>query len=295
MRAAATGIIARGDEAKLMAFVGRLAARPRADAGILARTKGQELDVLGRLLAEPTWANEEAGRAALLTALAQRAAAGAGPEALVQLLELVTGEPRGAAWRQAALLDGITAGKRGNHANLPAQPQGWTRLQRSDSAAVRARAAALEPVARRRAAGGQASDAGAGPDGGGAGSLRARQGAVPRDLRRVPPPSGRGEDGKGPPLVESEWVLGTPERIVRIALSGLRGPVKVGKRTFTMEMPAMGALEDAQLADLITYVRGERDWGHEALPVNPATVGRIRKATAEREGQWTAEELLKVP
>jgi mono/diheme cytochrome c family protein len=107
-------------------------------------------------------------------------------------------------------------------------------------------------------------------------------------------PSGIGEEGKAPPLVGSPWATGPAERLARIALHGMRGPVRVGRRVYRMEMPPMGALDDNELADLLTYIRNEQDWGHGAGAIDAETVARVRKATAARKEPWTADELLAV-
>jgi mono/diheme cytochrome c family protein len=105
--------------------------------------------------------------------------------------------------------------------------------------------------------------------------------------------SGLGQEGVAPPLVDSEWVLGSPERLARIALHGVHGPIKVGKRTVDMEMPGLYTMTDEQLAGVLTYVR--REWGHESGPVAPAFVAKVRGENAARGNtQWTADELLKV-
>jgi glucose/arabinose dehydrogenase/mono/diheme cytochrome c family protein len=300
VRDAAAALIQRGDEANLAAVVQGLAQRPPGDPQPLARAltpvKGRELDVLGRLLGEPTWSDEAPERAALLERLAHLVVAAARPDETLRLLDLVAAQPAGATWRQIALLQGVSTARRGSAAHLPDQPQGWAKVLRSEAEAVRTRAIALGPWMGVDAA------KAARPAGKEARGLSGDQRAMFDRGRALYPgicgachqPSGLGEEGKGPPLVESPWVLGTPERLVRIALHGLRGPVKVGKRTFAMEMPAMGGLADAQLAELLTYVRNERDWGHDAPPVDVATIDRIRKATAGRDGAWTADELLQV-
>lgn len=106
-------------------------------------------------------------------------------------------------------------------------------------------------------------------------------------------PTGLGQDGIAPPLVDSEWVLGTPHRLTRIVLNGLRGPVKIGKKTMDLEMPGLGALTDEQISSVLTYIR--REWGHEASPVDPKAVTDIRKETAVRgEIEWSADELSKI-
>jgi len=89
--------------------------------------------------------------------------------------------------------------------------------------------------------------------------------------------SGRGLDGVAPPLLDSEWVLGTHECTVRIALHGVLGPIKVANRMHTGDMPAHGALDDQPISSILTYVR--RACGHHAPPVDPAHIGATRAAT----------------
>ena len=55
-------------------------------------------------------------------------------------------------------------------------------------------------------------------------------------------------------------------------------------------MPPIGfALDDEQIASVLTYVR--REWGQAGAAVDPATVTAIRAATAERTRPWTEGEL----
>ena len=101
-------------------------------------------------------------------------------------------------------------------------------------------------------------------------------------------------DGLAPPLLDSEWVLGSPERIIRIVLHGLRGPIVVLGREHTGDMPAFKALEDEQLAAILTYVR--REWGHPASPIDAAAVKATRAATTNQTDASSARELvLQVP
>ncbi len=103
--------------------------------------------------------------------------------------------------------------------------------------------------------------------------------------------SGFGAEGIAPPLVDSEWVLGTPERSVRILLHGLSGPIRVNNRNFALEMPPLGALlDDPSVAAILTYIR--REWGHTAPPVSPAQITSIRANIGTRTAPWTEPELL---
>lgn len=106
-------------------------------------------------------------------------------------------------------------------------------------------------------------------------------------------PHGNGQEGLAPPLANSEWATGSEERLIRISLQGLRGPVKVNGKTFQLEMPAMAVLEDEQIAAVLTYIR--REWGNAAAPVEPKSVAKIRADTAKRDEAWTEAELFKLP
>jgi glucose/arabinose dehydrogenase/mono/diheme cytochrome c family protein len=103
-------------------------------------------------------------------------------------------------------------------------------------------------------------------------------------------PSGTGMDGLAPALVDSEWVLGSPELLPRILLHGLAGPITVGKQSWNLEMPPLGAaLTDTQIAGVLTYIR--REWEHGASPISTELVAKIRAENAERSKSWTGDEL----
>jgi mono/diheme cytochrome c family protein/glucose/arabinose dehydrogenase len=104
-------------------------------------------------------------------------------------------------------------------------------------------------------------------------------------------PTGKGLEGLAPPLAESEWVLGEPERIVKVVMHGLRGPIKVKGMTYSYDMPAAGFLTDEQIAGVLTYIR--REWDHEASPVSVDLVKKIRTENKGRTDAWTEPELLK--
>jgi mono/diheme cytochrome c family protein/glucose/arabinose dehydrogenase len=104
-------------------------------------------------------------------------------------------------------------------------------------------------------------------------------------------PTGKGLEGLAPPLADSEWVLGEPERIVKVVMHGLRGPIKVKGLNYSYDMPAAGFLSDEQIAGVLTYVR--REWDHEASPVSVDLVKKIRAETKGRTDAWTEPELGK--
>jgi len=106
--------------------------------------------------------------------------------------------------------------------------------------------------------------------------------------------SGDGLEDKYPPLNGSEWVTGDEQKLIRIVMHGLAGPVDVAGQTFDGAMPAWGGvLKDPEIAAVTSYVRSA--WGNKAAPINPATVAAIRSATTARKTPWTAAEIALVP
>ncbi|PTY06601.1 cytochrome C [Opitutaceae bacterium EW11] len=105
-------------------------------------------------------------------------------------------------------------------------------------------------------------------------------------------PTGQGVPGVFPPLVKSEWVNGSEDRVIRILLNGLSGPVKVEGNTYNNAMPAFGpggyGWSDEKISYILTYVRQE--WGNTGAPITPEKVAEIRKAVGQRK-PWAAEEL----
>lgn len=110
--------------------------------------------------------------------------------------------------------------------------------------------------------------------------------------------NGEGLKAQAPPLERSEWVIGSPDRLIRIVLQGMQGPLHVqGKRyappEILAEMPPLSVLEDSHLSSILNYIRNE--WGDPAKWIKPADVDRIRQQTAGREIPWNETELLEIP
>ncbi len=99
--------------------------------------------------------------------------------------------------------------------------------------------------------------------------------------------SGQGLPGVFPPLAGSEWVTGSANTVMQIVLHGLSGPLTVRSQTYQGTMPAFSQLTDAELAAVISHVRGS--WGNAAGPVAPAEVTAAREL--ERGTPWTAADL----
>jgi nitrite reductase (NO-forming) len=86
-------------------------------------------------------------------------------------------------------------------------------------------------------------------------------------------------DGKGipaaiPPLAGSDFLMADKERAIRIVTHGLTGPVKVNGQTFNSVMPPQPTLSDADVANVLTYVRNS--FGNHGEGVSPEEVSRVR-------------------
>jgi mono/diheme cytochrome c family protein/glucose/arabinose dehydrogenase len=107
-------------------------------------------------------------------------------------------------------------------------------------------------------------------------------------------PEGKGLAGVYPPLVGNEWITGSQEKLIKILLHGLVGPIQVGGQEYgkvvPVPMPPMG-LSDEQIADVLSYVRS--NFGNKAAAVKVADVQKVRAATASRSTFWTPQELHK--
>lgn len=109
---------------------------------------------------------------------------------------------------------------------------------------------------------------------------------------------GKGIAGVNPPLAESEWVNGSEERLVRIVLHGLNGPVKVKGGDYNGAMPVFGKVagsgyswSDDKVAAVLTYVRQE--WGNKSGPIATELVAAIRAKEGDRK-PWSSDELIKI-
>ncbi|MES2458033.1 MAG: c-type cytochrome [Bacteroidota bacterium] len=96
-----------------------------------------------------------------------------------------------------------------------------------------------------------------------------------------------GKDMPAPPLAGAKDVNGNPEKLIKILLHGLSGPID-GKN-YADVMPALGANTDDYIASVLSYIRS--DLGNKAGIVNPAAVKKVRDLTAGRTKAWTTQEL----
>lgn len=256
---------------------------------------GKEIELLERLMGTEEWERPAPGREALLSRIAQRLAGTGKTEEVAELLDLIAVQSTAALWRQQALLDGLAAARR--PIKLPKRSAGLVKLTFAADEKVRAQAKAVYgSIAWPGKAAAEPEPFRAPPltSEEQARWLRGRRQYV-ASCAACHQLSGLGDEVKAPPLTDSEWVVGSEERLIRILLNGINGPVTVGGKpyTFNQDMPAIQNMSSDEISEVLTYIR--REWGHQAPAVDPAAVRKIKAATEDREEPYTEKELLKIP
>ena len=254
----------------------------------------EELSLLEHLLTLPASSPaRNQARTALLTELARGVYASRDVAKIERVLGLATEAGRDADGSDAAMLEGFASASAlaPRVLRLEHAPAGWSRIE-ADPRLQTPRTALTNLLLWPGKAG--ASDPAAEQPLTQAQETRFANGRFLFTTICAPchQEGGQGLDGLAPPLLDSPWVLGPPERTLRIVLQGVRGPINVLGRWHTGEMPALGGLDDHQISAVLTYVR--RAWGHTAAPVDPTHVAAIRQATAGRTDAWTQDELNQV-
>lgn len=293
----------RGPEAEhaLLELIERDIESPLVRSAALSGLAGRELTFLGRLLARPAWTDKSDSKEQFLRDLARCVAESRDTAKIAQLLDVIAAD--GSAWRPSPLVQGFLdlippAGK-GKTPPPPkpvrfaVAPKAYESLRASAHPAVKASFAKLDTLVVWPGKPGYV-EAEVKP-------LTAEEKArfdAGKELYLAicgacHQPTGIGLEGLAPPLVDADWVTGSPARVARLILQGVRGPLNVKGKTWSLEMPPLNVLDDEQIAAVMTYVR--REWGHTASPVDAAFVAKVRAETEQREDAWTEAELLKVP
>ena len=96
-----------------------------------------------------------------------------------------------------------------------------------------------------------------------------------------------------PPLAGSPWVTGNKERLIKLTLHGLQGPMELLGKEYPGQVPMTpfgGMLNDEDMAAVLTYVRNA--FGNEASVISPESVAAVRAATEDQTGFYSPAELL---
>jgi mono/diheme cytochrome c family protein len=102
--------------------------------------------------------------------------------------------------------------------------------------------------------------------------------------------NGEGKPGQAPPLAGSELAQAAPERMIRVPLFGLTGPLTVLGQQFNLSMPAMGAsLSPDDLAATLTYIR--TSFGNKASAITADQITAVKAKVGNRSQPFTVDEL----
>ena len=86
---------------------------------------------------------------------------------------------------------------------------------------------------------------------------------------------GEGLESVFPPLANTDY-LKDKNRLIKVVLRGVRGPVKINGKDYNSEMTGF-ELSDEQVSDVLNYIRNS--WGNKHAPVLPAEIQPALKAT----------------
>ena len=103
-------------------------------------------------------------------------------------------------------------------------------------------------------------------------------------------PTGMGLPGVFPPLLRSEYIAESPERLAALILKGAAGAMTVDGKVYNNIMPGQELmLSDQKIADVMSFSRA--NFGNAAPPVSPELVAATRKKFADRKAPWSEAEL----
>lgn len=107
-------------------------------------------------------------------------------------------------------------------------------------------------------------------------------------------PNGAGLDPAFPSIANSPWVQTEPERLIKLTLYGLMGPLEINGKKYDGTVPMTpfgGMLKDDEIAAVLTFVRNS--FGNKSEPIQAADVQKVRAANPNRQLLYTTEDLLK--
>ena len=96
-----------------------------------------------------------------------------------------------------------------------------------------------------------------------------------------------------PPIAKTNWAQGNEERLIKLTLHGLSGPIEINGTKFPglVPMTPFKGLKDEEIAAVLTYVRNS--FGNKASVITPEKVAAVRAATKDQATFYSPAELLK--
>ncbi len=88
---------------------------------------------------------------------------------------------------------------------------------------------------------------------------------------------GSGVPGMHPPIIESTFVNGEPDKLIQIVLEGMSGQIEVDGEIYNSIMPPHAYLSNKEIADVLTYVRSNFGNNSGAITMDQVQKNRDRK------------------
>jgi mono/diheme cytochrome c family protein/glucose/arabinose dehydrogenase len=106
--------------------------------------------------------------------------------------------------------------------------------------------------------------------------------------------NGKGLPSSGfPPLSNSIWVTGNQERLIKLVLKGIMGPMELNGVKYAGQVPMTpygGLMSDKEIASVLTYIRNS--FGNKATTIDPEKVKEVRAKIADKKDLYNANMLL---
>ena len=106
--------------------------------------------------------------------------------------------------------------------------------------------------------------------------------------------NGKGLPSSGfPPLSNSIWVTGNQERLIKLVLKGIMGPMELNGVKYAGQVPMTpygGLMSDKEIASVLTYIRNS--FGNKATAIDPEKVKEVRAKIASKQDLYNANMLL---
>src|SRR5690606_38648703 len=78
---------------------------------------------------------------------------------------------------------------------------------------------------------------------------------------------GKGASGRFPPIANTDWVAGDPNRLMAVVLNGLEGNIEVNGESYNAVMPPHNFMTDEEIASVLTIIR--QNFGNNADAITP--------------------------
>ena len=107
---------------------------------------------------------------------------------------------------------------------------------------------------------------------------------------------GNGKDNLAPPLMNSEYVSESKDRLIALVLNGMKGDITVNNIVYKIQTPMPGMknnpnLSDQDIADLLIFLRNS--FSLSDTNINEKDIAKWREKLKDREELFTEEELSK--